>query len=472
MVQHWNLFMTDTIENRQDSRRSVYIGEGIKVVIKDEDEKRSIHGEITDISPWGSNIYIVDQKLSTYPKKGDTVKIYYNTKDKKNSLCRGRVVYILENIVEEIKYLKYGIEFINEVSQTNIKNYEIPDIFSPHCCCDDPFFFQEKLIFKIKSINSKGMILITSARNKTLIPNIELQLKVSIPAGDEFLVNVKLEQTLSSNKPSEKDKYIAQFKFENQNSKFLQVMVEYILFCGVEVTPKELRDNNLPVDIIENSLSYYYALDKLEMDKVIQLRKIGLFESLPNSTNNNETDKDENSSKVSDEIGEEIYKDKFDAFSRQILCKVGKRPIACLRIIYNLRDKNKTELNEYVDNIPEWLWSKKFVEISRFAWDKEYRENDVFINMIRQIVRIVIESGHTHIITSSPEALKPLYTKVGFVALSLPWKEAYSAQKEKESLLILDAKGILTGEIVIEKFIWNKIYSRVSHYLGLANKET
>ncbi|MBX9836872.1 MAG: PilZ domain-containing protein [Silvanigrellaceae bacterium] len=449
--------MTDTIENRRDTRRSVFIGEGIKIYIKDEDEARSIHGEITDISPWGSNIYIIDQKLSTYPKKGDTVKIYYETRNKKNSFCRGRVVYILENTIEEIKYLRYGIEFINDNNpKSDIKNYEIPDIFSPHCWCEDPFFFHEKLIFKIKSIHSTGMILMTSARNKTLIPNLELQLKVSIPAGDEFFVNVKIEQTINSNKPSEKDKYYVHVKFEKTNSKFLQVMVEYILFCGVEVTPKELRENNLPVDIIENSLSYYYALDKFDMEKVIQLRKIGLFESI----------------KINNENNDEIYKDKYDNYSRQVLCKVGKKPVACIRIIYNLRDKNKTEMNQFVNEVPEWLWSKKFVEISKFAWDKDYRESDVFINMIRQIVRIVIESGHTHIIANAPEPLKPLYTKVGFIALNYQWKEEFEESKAKESLLILDAKGILTGEVLIEKFIWNKIYSRVSHYLGLANTET
>jgi len=296
----------------------------------------------------------------------------------------------------------------------------------------------------------------TSARNKTIIPNLELQLKVSIPAGDEFFVNVKIEQTINSNKPSEKDKYYVHVKFENTNSKFLQVMVEYILFCGVEVTPKELRENNLPVDIIENSLSYYYALDKFDMEKVIQLRKIGLFETIKTDTENND----------------ESYKDIYDNYSRQVLCKVGKKPVACIRIIYNLRDKNKTEMNQFVNEVPEWLWSKKFVEISKFAWDKEYRESDVFINMIRQIVRIVIESGHTHIIANAPEPLKPLYTKVGFIALNYQWKDEFEESKAKESLLILDAKGILTGEVLIEKFIWNKIYSRVSHYLGLTNTET
>ena len=44
------------------------------------------------------------------------------------------------------------------------------------------------------------MVLMTSARNKTLLPNLELQLKVSIPALDEFIVNTKIAQVLNSNK--------------------------------------------------------------------------------------------------------------------------------------------------------------------------------------------------------------------------------------------------------------------------------
>ncbi len=460
--------MSDEIENRRDTRRCVYLGEGIKVYIKDMDEVRSIHGEITDISPWGCNIYIADQKLASYPKKSDTIKVYYNTKDKKTFTCKGRVVYVVSKVIDDIKYLRYGIEFINEYALkpevANIKYYDIPDIFSPHCWCEDPFFFQEKLIFKIKSLHSNGMVLMTSARNKTLLPNLELQLKVSIPALDEFIVNTKIAQVLNSNKQNEKDKYYVHVNFETKNSKFLQVFVEYILFCGVEVTPKELRDNNLPVDIIENSLSHYYAMDKFDMEKVYQLRKIGLFEEIPKIISNEiaENEKNENNNP---------YKDKFDDFSRQIICKVGKKPIACLRIIFNNHDKEKSELNEFAEAIPDWLWTKKYVEVSRFAWDKDYRESDVFINLIRQVVKIVIESGHTHVVTSAPEPLKPLFIKVGFQLLNVPWKKQYSEIKGKETLLFLDAKGILSGEIPIEKFIWNKIYSRVANYLGITQKE-
>ncbi|APJ03167.1 hypothetical protein [Silvanigrella aquatica] len=445
--------MSEGAENRKDTRRSVYLGEGIKVYVKDEEEKRSINGEITDLSPWGINIYIIDQKLSTYPKKSEIIKIYYITRDKKKCCSKGRVIYIFEEVIDEVNYLRYGVEFIHDnksESLPNLKSYEIPEIFTPHCWCDDPFFFQEKIIFKIQKINAKGMTLFTSARNKTLLPNLQLQLKVSIPTCDEFLINITVT-SVNFNKSNDKDKYSVDVKFENPNSRFLQVMVEYILFSGVEVTPKELRNDNLPVDIIENSLTYFYAKDPPELEKVMILRQNSLFDEGIHNIDN--------------------VKDKYDDYSRQLVCKVGRKSIACIRIIFNNKDKNKSEINSFIDEIPEWIWNKKFVEISKFAWDKEFRESDVFINMIRQIVRIVIESGHTHIFTSAPPLLKDLYLKVGFLPIKLNWKSNFVSQKDKESTLLLDAKGILTGEVVIEKFIWNKIYSRVAKYLGISQEE-
>ena len=57
----------------------------------------------------------------------------------------------------------------------------------------------------------------------------------------------------------------------------------------------------------------------------------------------------------------------------------------------------------------------------------------------------------------SIDKFKDLYLKVGFLPIKLNWKPEFAVQKEKESTLLLDAKGILTGEVVIEKFIWNKI---------------
>ena len=78
-----------------------------------------------------------------------------------------------------------------------------------------------------------------------------------------------------------------------------------------------MRDNNLPVDIIENSLSHYYAMDKFDMEKVYQLRKIGLFEEIPKIISNEiaENEKNENNNP---------YKDKFDDFSGKLFVKLAK----------------------------------------------------------------------------------------------------------------------------------------------------
>ncbi|WP_338637096.1 hypothetical protein [Spirobacillus cienkowskii] len=451
--------MSTGTENRRDTRRVVFPGEGIKVKVKDIEEKRSFHGEITDLSPWGVNILIINQQLATYPKKADSIKIFYITKDNQTSFVYGRVVYILEKVIDEVNYLRYGVEFISgneNSSQTppeKKKIYEIPDIFGSHCWCEDPFFFQEKILFKIKNFHANGMTLITSARNKTLFPNLKTQIKITIPTSEEFLIDVKILKIEISSKSNENTRYHVEVQFESVNTRFLQIMVEYILFCGVEVTPKELRDDNFPVEIIENSLSYFYAIEANEIEKVLLLRQNSLFQKTPNSSDNNNS--------------LNSYKDEFDTFARQLVCKVGKRPVACIRIIFNNKNKKKCELNNYIDTIPESIWSKNFVEISKFSWEKDFRESDIFINMIRQIVRIVIQSNHTHILTSVPESLKSLFTKVGFQPLQLSWNENIRDEKKLETILMLDVKGIISGEIIIDKFIWNKVYYKIFKHLGL-----
>ena len=167
--------MDGTLENKRDTKRSVYLGEGIKVNLKDLDEKKSIHGEITSLSPWEVNLYTLVQKQVIYPSKGESVKIFYTTEQKKTCYSVGRIIHVSEENINELKYKKIEIEFLYEVTDDEVakknKTYQIPETFAPHCWSEDPFFFQEKLIFKVKAIYSDGMILVTSARNKTLFPN-------------------------------------------------------------------------------------------------------------------------------------------------------------------------------------------------------------------------------------------------------------------------------------------------------------
>ncbi|WP_186645825.1 hypothetical protein [Fluviispira vulneris] len=450
---------------RRETRRTVHLGEGIKVHLKDDSEIYSIKGEATDFSPWGINVLIVDQKLSTYPKKDDIVRIHYTIQDKLNTFVKGKVTNVVNLSLDENPYVRFGIEFIiekNKVTEANaqLKKYEVPDIFAPHAWCNDPFFFQERILFKVTSFYANGMLLVTSARNKTLIPNLPLSLKMYLPFQGEFEVHTKIIETKSSTETNLVDRYTVNVEFTHKNNAFMQMMVEYILFCGVEVTPQELRNEKLPVAIIEKSLSFSYAAED-EIPIIMDLRKKSLFEEVEIST--------EAFIQIGDTLVENPYgglQDKFDEFSRQVVCKVGRKAVAALRIIFNNKDKNHCEMATYIINMPEWLWSKKFVEISRFAWEKDYRESDIFINMIRHVVRIVIESGHTHILTSAPIALKQLYMRVGFQPVQLAWKSDVSEKKTKETPLILDAKGILANDVVIDKFIWNKIYSPIAKHLG------
>jgi hypothetical protein len=311
----------------------------------------------------------------------------------------------------------------------------------------------------------KGMRLQTSARNKSFLPNLLLNVKIYLPTHNEFELVVKVLNTDTPTDSQLKNRYVINVEFIEPTPQFLQAMVEYILLCGVDVSPQELRREKLPMAAIEKSLSFFYATMQQDLDVISRLRQTCLFDELGVINSEGYSIQDEILVEEEENVGFDVYDDN----SRQIICKMGRKPIACVRVIFNNKNRTKCEMVSAVEVIPETLWSKRFVEISRLAWEKEYRESDVFVNLVRHIIRIAVESGHTHILTSSPPALKQLYLKVGFQPLELEWKPEVAENKRKETPMLLDAKSILKGDLPIDKVVWNKIYAPVARHLGYTN---
>ncbi len=454
-------------ESRDQNRRRVYLGEGIKIIIKDIDQAHSFTGEATDISPWGISVVINDQQFSMYPKIGDTVHVFYSNRDKITGATKAKIVNRskIQRRGEDI--ICYGLEFISDyflesIGKEERKIYEPAELFNPHAWCCDPFFFQEKIMFRVIGFSAEGLRLVTSARNKSFLPDLLLNLKVYLPVQGEFDLAVKVLTTENPSTEQAKNRYIVVVKFENPSIQFMQAMVEYILFCGVDASPLELRREKLPVTVIEKSLSFYYGTTQADLDIILKLRQTCLFDD--RGVINSDTITEQQDALV------ENYSlgfDSFDESSRQIICKMGRKPISCVRIIFNNKDRNKCEIASAVEAIPDWLWGKRFIEISRLAWEKEYRESDVFINLSRHIIRIALESGHSHLLTSAPAALKQLYLKIGFQPLPLVWKKDVEESRKKEYPMLLDAKSILKGDYILDKAVWNKIYAPVAKHLGI-----
>jgi predicted GNAT family N-acyltransferase len=454
-------------EKRQQIRRRVYFGEGVKITLRDVTETVSFNGEALDVSPWGLAFVISDNNNPNYPKQGQEVIVYYSNRDRALGSVKARVMSAVKTHRRGGDYIRYGLEFINEhflseLGKEEKRYYNLADLFIPHAWCSDPFFFQEKILFRISAFNASGMKLITSARNKSFLPNLILHLKMYLPIQGEFEVLVRVLHTETPTEESLQNRYIVLVEYVNPTQQFLQAMVEYILFCGVDVSPQELRREKLPMSAIEKSLTFYYASIQFDSAVLSHMRETCMFDEL--GVINSEGYAVQNEA-ILEHDGSQF--DIYDDSSRQIVCKLGKKPIACVRVIYNDKDRKKCELANFVQAIPEWVWARRFVEISRLAWEKEYRESDVFVNLIRHIIRIAVESGHSHIVTSAPRALKQLYLKVGFQVLNLQWKEDVDAKKRFETPMILDAKNILHGDLIIDKFVWNKIYAPVAKHLGI-----
>ena len=157
--------------------------------------------------------------------------------------------------------------------------------------------------------------------------------------------------------------------------------------------------------------------------------------------------------------------DKFDSEAIHIMFKIGRTKFAGIRLIFSQKDQSKSEISDYADSLPDWLWMRKFVEISKFAYNDEYFENDVFINIIKYIVKTTVQTGYVYIIATASPMLEPLYAKIGFQPLTLKWKKEIDSEIQNYTPMILDTKSVLRGEYMIEKCVWDQVYGPVAEFI-------
>ena len=215
-------------EKRLQIRRRVYFGEGVKITIKNIAETHSFDGEALDVSPWGIAFVLRDKNNPDVPEVGQDVLVYYSNRDKYLGSVKAKVLSVVRNHRRGDDYIRYGLEFINEnfldeLGKEEKNYYYLADLFDPHAWCSDPFFFQEKILFRVCAFNATGMKLVTSARNKSFLPNLILNLKLYLPVQGEFEIYVRVLTTESPTEESLKDRYVVLVEYVNPSQQFLQV---------------------------------------------------------------------------------------------------------------------------------------------------------------------------------------------------------------------------------------------------------
>jgi N-acyl-L-homoserine lactone synthetase len=434
-----NLKLPKSRKGRRTKRRKVYLGEFTHVNL--EFDKGDFSGDVLDLSP--SGIGGVIDKGSFIPERTDRVRVTYGNRDGHEFKVWGVVASCEVFIFRGEQKVRVGILFAAWMDSgqetTNaeaVKRMRVacPEGYHPPAFCEDPFFFHERIHFEVVGFSAKVMRVRVMAFYATLLPNVCLNLTVFLPMLGLYEVAVRIDTIVET---GDGDQFFLDLELLGDATQFQNDVSQFLLMSGGVRSVEELRERLFVVNHLERALFFRYANGDDDLAEVERLR------------------------------GAQF--DEFDVFSRQLLCKVSGKTIACARLVFADGDPTRSELEKLVRGIPQSFWVHKFVEASRFHCVPGFSAKDVYVSFLKHFVRITAESGARYLLTACSPIAEIMYEKIGFQRLR-PIGARESELVQGMVILYLDVHSLFTDGGVVRPAVFKKYYSDVVKHIGCIPK--
>lgn len=299
-----------------------------------------------------------------------------------------------------LRWCENDREQIPQQSRRNTKRWICSTSFLPTAVAPNPVLFNDLLLFRVADVSKNGARLLTSMRNKFIIPNMHFDAVFTFPmiGSGHGRFRVKWTDLVSHNGKQELSIGV---EFNNPSKELGKLMGEYILQFGDQATVKEIRDSGLNVRSTGRAVDISYVRTEQDYRDVLELRRI-CYDVY----------------KLDGEIPE--LSDIFDSRSRIIVVRHRGVCVASTRIIYH--DMNDTLEQEQYGKLPEDMpRNDELVEVTRICTHPDYRASDLVYEMAKYVYVAMIQAKRRYLIGSSPENLLPMYLKMGGKTLGITY---------------------------------------------------
>ena len=427
-------------DKRTDSRLPLYLNESALVDIRHKGGK--ITGSMVDLGSNGIGIGIREQLSWQIFKEGDVLEIQIRSGPTQVSwplLCKVRHTYLHDST--DIPHLILGIQVSGSIAKavpTSHKRlnkvYRCPDLVKPNAFCTDPIFFSETLHFQVTSIIASGFLGRTSRRNKTLFPGELLDLNIMIPNTGEFFTQVIIVDVRGD---IEDERYKeVEFEFVGPSAALLCALGEFILTFSRDLDVTTLKEDGFFVDTIFRALKSTFASSESDWKDILSLR-LTAFHSVGKSLDKKSPDE---------------MRDRFDAFSRQVIVRSSGKVVGAGRMVFVGNNLDRSEHYALGLKIPKFLCEGGFLEFSRFCSDISFRGADIFTELMRQTFYIAARSPHKYILANCNPDLWNVYRRLGFRKIGKPF-EAFG--RKDCSLIFVSVEDLVFRGRRASLALWN-----------------
>jgi N-acyl amino acid synthase FeeM len=251
--------------------------------------------------------------------------------------------------------------------------------------------------FRIVEISRTGMQLLTSPRNKFLVPGTTIDATCSFPTLDQVKLALRVVRARMVEDGGKPALSIGVTWEARGGRRAAETIGQYLLQFGPGATPGQLRAERLPVRSMSRAFDFACATTEEEYAEVLALRKLAYVHA----------------KKVSPDVPDARMGDEFDAQSRIIVARHQGRLVGSTRVVFARTDADRLKHDDYV-KLPGWLPPRtEMIESSKTCTHPDFRGNDLFASVLKQMAIVTLGSGRRWLLMSCTDSLRPLYKKLG-----------------------------------------------------------
>ncbi len=411
--------------------------EGMKALVHIPATTTSLKFNIIDISTMGFGIESCE--LIDYPFKNyDQVQVELSCK---NNVFNFTCIICHTNTLDDQR-TKLGLLRLPQNIDSLSKHP--PDRISIAAITRHQHYYNEYLVLKITDISKKNFTIECNDPELLVFPSMAISFVIHIfsEKGDEITGQV----TWIENPEKGKTRFGIEIQHITENTH--KMMARY-LFHLHDWKPRDLRKMGFSCRDYRPLIKFRSLRTHEEYVEVLKLRKLAYV----------------GAQKIDKNCAHEDLASELDRKSRILVAYHQDKLVGTVSIIFPdhqemMLDTEKVFENGYRIELPPKV---KMIEIARLCITPDYRATDILYGMFEHIYRILITSGREYIISSTDEHMWPLYKKIGFKKVGLPYEHPVF-KGIKHDIMLLQKNSLLYSK-GISPLVWGTIFMNITDHL-------
>lgn len=349
-------------------------------------------------------------------------------------------------ITDEIPRIGLGADDDRRTS----RRWICSDEFLPTGVTPNPTRFGDFVHFRVRDISKSGMGLVTSLRNRYLMPGMILQTQISFPLFGVISLRFRIENVRPVSFQGKEQLFIGA-EFADLNPDFLGIISSYVMQFSPGASVGDLKSEGMLPRFFSEHVEFGFVKTQKDFDEVLELRLLAY-----QAVGKVGTDK------TPGDMGDE-----YDTRSRIITAKHGGKVIASLRVMFH-NPEDQMELEQFVKDVSSLPRKDEIVEVTRFCIHPDYQGGDILFGTMNQLFLVMAQAKRRYIVSSAgKDMLGRMYAKFGAKATGITYAHPKLNGADQE-VFVFDLYDLIGGKAV-GPIVWNMLFSEVYEHMHSNN---